>query len=92
MTKQDRELFQELWQTNHVAWSEQLREAIALYRNIQHLWHFSPEQQVLQRYYDANQLLIDCLNSNSGLTQIDLGTTISRGKACLAPTLCRVCA
>jgi len=68
-SKQDRERFQEWWQTNHVAWSERLREAIALHRNIQHPWHFSPEQQqVLQRYYNANQLLIDCLNSNCEVT------------------------
>jgi len=68
-SKRDRERFQEWWQTNHVAWSERLREAIALHRNIQHPWHFSPEQQqVLQRYYDANQLLIDCLNSNCEVT------------------------
>ncbi|UBF24405.1 NACHT domain-containing NTPase [Kovacikia minuta CCNUW1] len=32
-------------------------------------WDFSPEQQeILQRYYDANQLLLDCLNSNSEVT------------------------
>ncbi len=32
-------------------------------------WHFSPEQQkVLQRYYDANQLLLDRLNSNCEVT------------------------
>ncbi|GET35297.1 NACHT domain-containing protein [Microseira wollei] len=68
-SKRDRERFQEWWQTNHVAWSERLREAIALHRNIQHQWHFTTEQQqVLQRYYDANQLLIDCLNSNCEVT------------------------
>lgn len=33
------------------------------------LWHFSPEQQqVLQRYYDANQWLLDCLNSRCEVT------------------------
>lgn len=38
-------------------------------RNIQSHWHFSPEQQqVLENYYDANQLLIDCLNSNCEVT------------------------
>jgi len=39
------------------------------YRNIHHHWQFSPEQeQVLQQYYDANQLLMDCLNSNCEIT------------------------
>jgi predicted NACHT family NTPase len=48
---------------------EQLRSTIAHYRNIHHPWQFTTEQQqVLQRYYDANQLLIDCLNSNCEVT------------------------
>lgn len=39
------------------------------HHSAQHDWHFSPEQQeILQRYYDANQLLLDCLNSNSEVT------------------------
>jgi len=56
----------ELWeQTNYSAWAEQLKITIINYRNINHQWQFSPEQQqVLQRYYDANQLLLDCLHSN----------------------------
>ncbi|MBC6434555.1 NACHT domain-containing NTPase [Nostoc sp. HG1] len=60
----------ELWgQTNYSAWAEQLKMTVINYRNINHQWHFSPEQeQVLQRYYDANQLLLDCLHSNSEVT------------------------
>jgi predicted NACHT family NTPase len=65
----DRERFQPWWQINHLAWTERLKTAIALHRNIQSHWHFSLEQQqVLQNYYDANQLLIDCLNSNCEVT------------------------
>lgn len=46
-----------------------LRDTITNYRNIHHSWQFTPEQQqTLQRYYDANQLLIDCLNSNCEVT------------------------
>ncbi|OUL25453.1 hypothetical protein BV378_15405 [Nostoc sp. RF31YmG] len=34
------------------------------HRNIGHDWQFSEEQkELLQQYYDANQLLVDCLNS-----------------------------
>ena len=67
--KQDRERFQAWRSTHHLAWVERLRAAIALHRNIQHHWHFSPQQQqTLQRYYDANRLLIDCLNSNCEVT------------------------
>ncbi|MEH1797753.1 MAG: NACHT domain-containing NTPase [Nostoc sp.] len=60
----------ELWsQTNYSAWAEQLKTTVINYRNINHQWQFSPEQeQVLQHYYDANQLLLDCLRSNSEVT------------------------
>ncbi|MBW4550521.1 MAG: NACHT domain-containing NTPase [Aphanocapsa sp. GSE-SYN-MK-11-07L] len=60
---------QDWWQKNYPGWVEQLRGTIAHYRNTNHSWQFSPEQQqVLQRYYDANQLLVDCLNSNCEVT------------------------
>ncbi|WP_341531280.1 NACHT domain-containing NTPase [Nostoc sp. UHCC 0302] len=67
--RQNQERF-ELWcQTNYSAWAEQLRMTVINYRNINHQWQFSPEQQqVLQRYYDANQLLLDCLHSNCEVT------------------------
>ncbi|MEH2131760.1 MAG: NACHT domain-containing NTPase [Nostoc sp.] len=60
----------ELWsQTNYSAWAEQLKKTVINYRNINHEWQFSSEQQqVLQRYYDANQLLLDCLHSNCEVT------------------------
>jgi predicted NACHT family NTPase len=57
------------WETNYSVWIDRLREAIGHYRNLHHSWKFSPDQQqVLQRYYEANQLLIDCLNSNCEVT------------------------
>jgi len=35
------------------------------HRNIGHDWQFSKEQQnLLQQYYSANKLLVDCLNSD----------------------------
>ncbi|MBN3899099.1 MAG: NACHT domain-containing NTPase [Nostoc sp. NOS(2021)] len=60
----------ELWgQTNYSAWAEQLKRTVNNYRNINHEWQFSQQQQqVLQGYYDANQLLLDCLSSNSEVT------------------------
>ncbi|PSB22880.1 NTPase (NACHT family) [filamentous cyanobacterium CCP2] len=67
---QDKTQFENWWQANHLAWTEQLKGAIAEHHNLQQNWHFSPEQQqVLQRYYDANQLLLDCLNSNCEVTE-----------------------
>lgn len=66
---QNRKRLQDWWQENYSTWIEQLRGTIANYRNIHHPWRFTSEQQqVLQRYYDANQLLIDCLNSNCEVT------------------------
>ena len=60
--------FQAWWQTNP-DWTERLKAEIVKHRHTQTHWHFSPEQQqVLQRYYDANQLLLDCLNSNCEVT------------------------
>ena len=53
------------WQENGQVWIEQLREVMFKYRNIRHDWQFSNEQkELLQKYYDANKLLIDCLNSD----------------------------
>ncbi|MCF2152286.1 NACHT domain-containing NTPase [Desmonostoc muscorum LEGE 12446] len=52
------------WQTNGQAWSEQLRNVMIENRNIGHNWQFSDSQwQLLKQYYDANKLLVDCLNS-----------------------------
>lgn len=56
-------------QNNYAAWLEQLQKAIATHRNIGNKWEFDPiQRQVLQRYYKANQLLLDCLNSNCEVT------------------------
>ncbi len=44
---------------------EQLREVMIEHRNIGHDWQFSNSQKkLLQQYYDANKLLVDCLNSD----------------------------
>ncbi|MEH2260024.1 NACHT domain-containing protein [Nostoc sp.] len=68
-SRQSQERFELWWQTNYSAWAEQLKITVTNYRNINHQWQFSSEQQqVLQRYYDANQLLLDCLHSNLEVT------------------------
>jgi superfamily II DNA helicase RecQ len=39
------------------------------YRNIGHDWHFSYQQMKgLRQYYDANKLLVDCLNRAAHVT------------------------
>jgi hypothetical protein len=53
------------WQSNGQKWIDQLRAAMIEHRNIGHDWQLSKKQrQLLQQYYDANQLLVDCLNSD----------------------------
>jgi predicted NACHT family NTPase len=65
----NREWLDDWWQKHYSAWVEELRQTIAHYRNINHSWEFSPaQQQVLQSYYNANQLLLDCLHSNCEVT------------------------
>jgi predicted NACHT family NTPase len=58
-------LFKQWWNRNGAAWTDQLRQVMIQHRNIGHDWQFSPEQQqLLDQYYDANRLLVDCLNSD----------------------------
>lgn len=70
-SKQNQAQFKVWWQAHHATWAEQLQTAIARYRQIHQHWNFSPEQQqLLQRYYTANQLLLDCLHSNCEVTAV----------------------
>ena len=53
------------WQEEGQAWTNQLRAVIIEHRNIGHDWQFSAAQKKRSRqYYDANKLLVDCLNSD----------------------------
>jgi len=62
--------FDEWWQANSGAWIEQLRAVMVKHRNLGHNWQFSSQQRdALKQYYDANQLLVDCLNSNCYVTR-----------------------
>jgi predicted NACHT family NTPase len=57
--------FNHWWQENGQAWAEKLRAVMIKHRNIGHDWQFSESQkELLQKYYDANKLLVDCLNSS----------------------------
>ncbi len=53
------------WHIYGKAWTSQLRVVMIQHRNMGHDWQFSEQQQELLRlYYDANLLLVDCLNSS----------------------------
>ena len=61
-------LFQRWWQPNK-SWIKQLRVVMIQYRNIGHDWQFSEQQkELLKEYYEANLLLLDCLNSSCNVT------------------------
>jgi predicted NACHT family NTPase len=60
----DEERFSAWWQANSQVWTEQLKAVMIEHRNIGHDWQFSKQQrETLEQYCDANNLLVDCLNS-----------------------------
>ncbi|MBE9127324.1 MULTISPECIES: NACHT domain-containing protein [unclassified Coleofasciculus] len=57
------------WKNNGSTWIKKLRDLMIQYRNIGHDWQFSNKQkEVIKQYYDANKLLVDCLNSTGTVT------------------------
>jgi predicted NACHT family NTPase len=64
-SNKDRENFNKWWKTNGQRWTEDLRQIMITHRNIGHDWQFTDDQKaLLQQYYDANLLLVECLNSD----------------------------
>ncbi|MHC0064639.1 NACHT domain-containing protein [Nostoc sp. UIC 10890] len=62
---QDREVLLQWAVTDRYIWVEKLRSVIIKNRNIGHDWQFSDiQKKLLNQYYDANKLLVDCLNSD----------------------------
>ncbi|MBD1934180.1 MULTISPECIES: NACHT C-terminal helical domain 2-containing protein [Cyanophyceae] len=62
----------ETWfQAKGEAWLQQLSDVMSSIprKNISDSWQFSPQQkQKLRQYYDANRLLVDCLNSSGDVS------------------------
>jgi hypothetical protein len=63
-----RAIYRSWWQDEYFIWTEELQTTVSFYRNIQTLWHFNNERKIIQRYYDANRLLIECLEANYKIT------------------------
>jgi predicted NACHT family NTPase len=56
--------FGEWWIAKSQAWTEQLIAVMFESGNFDHNWQFSEQQkELLNQYYDANKLLVECLNS-----------------------------
>lgn len=63
--EEDLGFWEEWWKDNGQVWTGQLQSIMIEHRNIGHDWQFSDAQiEKLQQYSDANQLLVDCLNSD----------------------------
>lgn len=59
------EIWQTWWQEYGAGWTKQLRQVVIEHCNIGHDWQFSKAQRKkLLQYYDANKLLVECLNSD----------------------------
>jgi hypothetical protein len=66
----DFDSIQKWWNAERREWVSALQSTILRYRNIGHDWQFSEAQQEkIRQYYDANQLLVDCLNSDCYVTK-----------------------
>ena len=58
------ERFAQWYKSNGQSWDNKLRQVMIEHRDIGHDWQFSESQkELLQKYYVANALLADCLNS-----------------------------
>lgn len=65
----DRKKFKQWWSTHGQNWTEQLRSVMIKHRHLGYNWQFSAQQRkALKQYYNANQLLVNCLNSNFYVT------------------------
>ncbi len=66
---EDDHSWQSQWEGNIKEISEKLRIMLVKHRNIGHDWQFNKKQEeLLNKYYYANKLLVDCLNSDSYIT------------------------
>lgn len=66
---QERDVLKIWWQNHGKAWTEKLRTLMIDNRQIGYNWHFDQQELLcLQQYWDANKLLLDCLNSAFNVT------------------------
>lgn len=71
--KGDEEVLRQWWQANGKTWTEQLRYVMIKHCRIGHNWQFSEHQkEFLKKYYNANKLLVDCLNNCKVSSQVRL--------------------
>jgi predicted NACHT family NTPase len=63
--KQKNDTLKQWWKESGASWRKQLRAIMIEHRNIGHDWQFTDQEaELLEKYYGANQLLVECLNSD----------------------------
>lgn len=64
--------FAEYWYEIYLKeWRQRLSSCLSRYRNLKLDWQFSDEQkQLLDKYYEANQLLLDCLEASNASPEV----------------------
>jgi len=61
----DQEKYEEWWQANGQIWADQLRPIMLQYPKVEYYLRFNEQQKkLLHQYYNANKILVDCLNSS----------------------------
>lgn len=82
----DTQGFKTWWEGNGQTWSQRLRTIAIEYRNIGHDWQLSDAQkEKLKQYYGASELLLNCLNSDSRVTNTvrrEMEATMLRAQNC----------
>ncbi|MBH8565265.1 NACHT domain-containing NTPase [Nostoc sp. CENA67] len=69
LPNQGRDILKTWWEANGKTWTKELRTLIVANRQIGHNWQFNQQDlQQLQYYWNANKLLLDCLNRANNVT------------------------
>ncbi|MBW4663286.1 MAG: NACHT domain-containing NTPase [Chroococcus sp. CMT-3BRIN-NPC107] len=64
------EKFKQWWEANNYNWTEELRALTISHRDFGYRWDFNyHEWDKLKKYYEANQLLVSCLRTNSYMSR-----------------------
>ncbi len=66
---EDSDTLKQYSEENGANWIEHLINIMIEHRTIGHDWRFTDSQkELLKKYYEANKLLVDCLNSDCGVS------------------------
>jgi predicted NACHT family NTPase len=66
---QDRKVLRLWWQTHGESWTRHLKNLLVSHRKIGYDWQFNDQHLgLIQQYWDANSLLISCLNTATNVS------------------------